>query len=257
MNAFYVYVYFDPRCTPPEPIYVGLGRGQRMLWHARRGSNPFLKRKIAHIREEGLEPLIEKMEEGLLFADAALKECELIAKFGRVDLGTGTLCNFTNGGEGTPGFRHRVETLKLFSEQRKGRSQTEAQLEANRSRKQTPEARARISAAQIGVSRATPESRAATRKYNMERVITDATRQKWSSTRLGKKQTPEHVRAVREAKARADAERRASMTEEEWAAFRVGQHAPNVGSKRTDETRANMRAAWVRRKARQAEPRAA
>lgn len=223
-----------------------------MFWHARRGSNPLLKRKIAHIREIGLEPLIEKVAEGLSFADAALRERGLITKYGRVDLRRGTLCNFTDGGEGTPGFRHRAETRRLFSEQRKGKPQTEAQRQANRSRKQSPEVRARISAAQIGVSRATPESRAATRKSNMERTITDATRQRWSQTRRGRKQTPEHVRAVVAAKAQADAERRAAMTEEEWTAFRVKQHAPNVGSKRSDETRARMRAAWVLRKARQA-----
>ena len=42
------------------------------------------------------------------------------------------------------------------------------------------------------------------------------------------------------------------MTEEEWTAFRVKQHAPNVQSNESDETRARMRAAWVLRKARQA-----
>jgi hypothetical protein len=47
--------------------------------------------------------------------EAFIKESEYISKYGRKDLGTGTLRNLSNGGEGNSGHKHSLETRKKLS----------------------------------------------------------------------------------------------------------------------------------------------
>lgn len=59
--------------------------------------------------------------DNLTWKDACKKEVELILKYGRVDLGTGTLVNLTCGGEGTLGRPTTDKTRKKMSESRNGK----------------------------------------------------------------------------------------------------------------------------------------
>ena len=148
---YYVYVYFDPRKTPPEPIYVGKGHGDRFKHHITKGAkNKHLFNKLKKIKEAGLEPIIEFTHKDLTNEEAIFNEIELIKKYGRADKKLGTLCNWTDGGEGTTGYKHNQKTLKLFSEQRKNKKQTEKQYHANCSRKISDETKAKISKATKG-----------------------------------------------------------------------------------------------------------
>ena len=112
-KQYYVYIYRDPRPDKGlEPIYVGKGDPdrRRAQIHWRRGShNRILNRILAKLRGEGLEPVIELA--GMFDDEAAAHDCEreLIAKYGRRHLGTGPLCNITEGGEGVSGLRHTPE----------------------------------------------------------------------------------------------------------------------------------------------------
>jgi hypothetical protein len=112
--------------------------------------NIILKSKIQHIRQEGFEPIVEKVHDNVSNNVAIALEKELIAKYGRITNNTGTLCNFTEGGEGTDGYKHRQETRKLFSDMRRGKKQTSAQYHANCNRVVTDEHRLKISAANKG-----------------------------------------------------------------------------------------------------------
>jgi hypothetical protein len=100
-KAFYVYLIRDPRYN--VPVYVGKGRGHRARVHLRKSSNVMLDRMIAKCRKQGLEPLVEIVARFTDEADAFALEIALIAKYGRRDLGTGTLFNFSDGGEGASG----------------------------------------------------------------------------------------------------------------------------------------------------------
>lgn len=60
------------------------------------------------------------------------------------------MCNFTEGGEGTVGYKHKDKTKKLFSTQRKGKPQTPAQYKANCNHKMSDEARHKIGIASKG-----------------------------------------------------------------------------------------------------------
>jgi hypothetical protein len=102
-NGFYVYVIHDPRPSKDNhPIYVGKGKGNRVYTHVKNSHNRHLNNtlnlclkiglkavtKIFHVENEDVAFLLEKT---------------LITQYGRYDLGTGTLYNLTDGGEGASG----------------------------------------------------------------------------------------------------------------------------------------------------------
>lgn len=190
INIFYVYVYYDPRTTPPTPIYVGKGKGKRIYDHLTKKTNFILKRKIQHIKELNLHPVVEKIKENLTNEDACKLEKELISKYGKICEETGTLCNFTDGGEGSLGYKHRSETLQILSNQRKGKKQTQAQYNSNCSRIITDEHKQKISIANKGIRRLTPDQYKQIAEKNRGIRRSDETRKLLSSQRKGKKQTP-------------------------------------------------------------------
>jgi len=243
-KRYYVYVYFDPRFDPPVPIYVGKGRKRRARVHLKASHNRRLAGRVRKIRKAGLEPILEIETDGLTSDEALQRECTLILEFGRLDLGTGTLCNLTEGGEGATGWVPSDQTRALWSEQR-SRPQTPAQYTANCARSQSPAARSKISEANKG-RKPSAATVAAAIEYNRTREITDEMRAKWSATRKAKGISQEHQRKMQEGKRRAAAQR----TEKERAATVEKTAAKNRGKKRSEETKRKMREAWARRRER-------
>lgn len=94
MNKYYVYEYLRVDGTP---YYIGKGTGFRA--YCKRPYKPNDKSRIQIIKDNLTEQ------------DAWNYEIELIAKYGRQDLGTGILKNKTDGGEG--GSRSEETKLKL------------------------------------------------------------------------------------------------------------------------------------------------
>ena len=95
---YYVYEYLREDGTP---YYVGKGKGAR--W--RKTHNVYVPPKER----------VKFVQENMLEQDAFDLEIELIAKYGRKDLGTGILRNQTVGGEGgTPGpeVRAKLSAIK-------------------------------------------------------------------------------------------------------------------------------------------------
>lgn len=104
---FYVYMLCrDVECT--DPFYVGKGKGRRILAHEEevacsRGNNILKHRAIKkRLRVLGFVPK-KIVASGLTEAEAIRYERQTIALFGRMDTGTGSLTNLTDGGEGTSG----------------------------------------------------------------------------------------------------------------------------------------------------------
>ena len=103
---FYVYTYRDPRPSKnSQVVYVGKGTGRRAWAH---WEKPIHKNRgfgalLAKLRRDGLEPLITIVKEFEDEAAAFVEEMRLISEIGRRDLGTGTLFNLTDGGEGMCG----------------------------------------------------------------------------------------------------------------------------------------------------------
>jgi hypothetical protein len=134
-KAFVVYIYRDPRRRKKkQPIYVGKGTVAQNRpdthWYGY-NDNPFLNRVLAKIRGAGLVPIIEIYAGFDNEADAFKCEIALIAQFGRRDLGTGTLCNLTDGGEGMTGNKRSPETrakISKFYDRKTGRKQRDSDI---------------------------------------------------------------------------------------------------------------------------------
>lgn len=170
---FVVYLYRDPRPRKKNaPIYVGKGTS----WYGRpddhwsnknRSHNPLFGNVLSKIRSAGLKPIVEIIAAYDEEADAFYLEKALIKRFGRRDLGTGTLCNLTDGGEGPAGRIVSVETRAKMSASQVARfgKMTPAErsaiaIKANASR--TPEERSAIMVAVTAtISRETLRDRAA------------------------------------------------------------------------------------------------
>lgn len=120
---FYVYRYIDP--VRNVAIYVGKGKNGRMFDHLKRKDIHPLVRKLQKMKSLGIEPLIDKIIDGVDEELALLVEMEAISKYGRKDLGTGTLLNLTNGGEGTSGYVYTESHRQKISDGRKGKTFTE------------------------------------------------------------------------------------------------------------------------------------
>jgi hypothetical protein len=231
---FYIYVYKDPRKDPPEPIYVGKGTGKRFKQHINCTHNSILARKITHIKEANLLPIIEIIKDNLTEEMAFALEVELIKKYGRIKLNTGTLCNFTNGGSGAPGRLHYESTLKLFSEQRKGKKQTPKQYEANKNRKHSEETKLKMSSAHAGIRRLTIE------QYRLNGQLTkgkpmhsDIQKEKWSKIRRGRKQTAEHIERSKKSRIVNDIKRKAALGEEGYRLYKKNIYDKMIATKRS------------------------
>ena len=116
-NSFYSYVYVDPRSD--EPFYVGKGKRDRAYAHLKGSHNQLVERKINKIRATGQEPLVGIMETSTE-EFAFMLEQGLIKLLGRIDNGTGILCNFTDGGEGSANLIVSDEHKRKVSEKLKG-----------------------------------------------------------------------------------------------------------------------------------------
>lgn len=95
------YVYRHIRLDKNVPFYIGIGADEegeyeRAFYKYKRNKHWM---NVINKTEYEVDILIE----GLLWEEACLKEKEFIKLYGRRDIGTGTLVNMTNGGDGTSG----------------------------------------------------------------------------------------------------------------------------------------------------------
>jgi hypothetical protein len=75
-----------------------------------------LARVLQKIKNCELEPIVEIVHRFPTENEAFEKEKELIKEYGRRDLGTGTLCNLTDGGDGVRGFTYTEKHREMFKQ---------------------------------------------------------------------------------------------------------------------------------------------
>ena len=131
MNHFFTYMLIDPRNG--VPFYIGKGQHRRIECHFREArtttkNHPKLQ-KIRKIESLGLSVIVRKVEENVSDADAQDLEMLIIAEVR--DKGI-QLCNLTDGGDGSAGYKHTPESLRKMSESLTGVPKPESQKEALR-----------------------------------------------------------------------------------------------------------------------------
>lgn len=113
---YYIYVYLDTRKKGSysfgdfhfeyEPFYIGKGVNERHLTHlrvangSRKGKNNLIVTKIKSILNDGFEPTIIKIIEGLTKENYDSYEISTIKLIGKSCDGLGPLLNTTDGGDG-------------------------------------------------------------------------------------------------------------------------------------------------------------
>lgn len=98
---FFVYVYIHPKTN--IPFYVSKGTGDRDLYHWWNKANHYndsLGNILQELHRLNQRPIINRVLVTTQEQEAYDTERQLIIEYGRLDLGTGTLCNKTPGGEG-------------------------------------------------------------------------------------------------------------------------------------------------------------
>jgi hypothetical protein len=136
---YYIYVYLDPRKQGQffhepltatflyEPFYIGKGKKDRRYAHLQDSSLKRINLKNNMIRhlfslgytKETLKTYVLIIKDNLTEQEAFEYECRYIDSIGRKDLGTGSLCNHSDGGEGSSGVFKSEETRAKIREKRK------------------------------------------------------------------------------------------------------------------------------------------
>jgi len=106
-------LYRHIRLDKNEPFYVGIGKNVKRAYNIYNRSAYWGK----IVKKHGYE--VEILLEDLTWEEACIKEKEFISLYGRKDLGLGTLCNLTNGGDGTLGIKRSEEYILKLSERQK------------------------------------------------------------------------------------------------------------------------------------------
>jgi len=89
-------VYQHIRLDKNEIFYIGIGNQYKRAYHKGERRN-----KIWNNIANKTDYKIEIIAENLTWEDACKVEISLIKKYGRLDLGLGTLANLTDGGDGS------------------------------------------------------------------------------------------------------------------------------------------------------------
>jgi hypothetical protein len=165
-NRFYVYAYLRSKDSENgkknTPYYIGKGCRDRATSKSRTIPKPSDPAYIVYVQE------------GLTEEEAFSLERYCIALYGRIDNGTGSLRNLSDGGDGPSGTIHSEETKKK-------------RAEAGRGRRHSNEARQKISEAQL-----------ADKNHMWGKVVSEETRLKLSKANKGlrrSKETRERIAA--------------------------------------------------------------
>ena len=102
------YVYKHIRKDNNKVFYVGIG-GDNNGKYVRAHSED--RNGFCHVIKNKTKYSVEIVFDDLTWEDACNKEIELIREYGRKDLGLGTLCNLTDGGEGTINLAQSVRDV--------------------------------------------------------------------------------------------------------------------------------------------------
>lgn len=109
------YVYRHIRLDTNKVFYIGIGSSENYKRAKSKSDRNNYWKRIVNKTDYKIEILFDEIS----IEEAKLKEIEFIALYGRHNLGLGTLCNLTDGGEGVNNIIFTEETkLKMGASQK-------------------------------------------------------------------------------------------------------------------------------------------
>jgi len=117
------YVYRHRRLDNYEVFYVGIGSNKYRAYNTKTRSS-FWKKITNKTKYQ-----VEILAENLSWEDACDLEKLLISEYGRKNLSTGSLCNLTDGGEGTLGRKVSEKTKNKISQSNIGKKASKETIE--------------------------------------------------------------------------------------------------------------------------------
>ena len=115
------YVYRHIRLDKDEPFYIGVGSSANYFRAFRKTNRNNHWNNVANITNYEVEILFDDLSD----EQARLKEIEFIKLYGRVDLGTGSLVNLTDGGDGCLSRKMTKEIASKIGNANKGKKHTQ------------------------------------------------------------------------------------------------------------------------------------
>jgi hypothetical protein len=110
------YLYRHIRLDKNQPFYIGIGSNNNYdRAYNKHHRNQYWKRIINKTKYK-----VDILFDNISWEEACEKEKEFISLYGRVDIGTGILCNMTNGGEGTNGSKRNIESIIRIKKSKSG-----------------------------------------------------------------------------------------------------------------------------------------
>ena len=197
-------VYLHRRMDTNEVFYVGIGVNEKRPYDKNK-RNRLWKNVVNKCKDYEVEIL----HENISYQECKIIEIDLINKYGRKDLGTGTLCNLTDGGDGTVGWIVSDETRRKISEAQKG--------EKHPMFGKTPSEETRRKISESGKGKTGEKSNRFGKTHSEE------TRRKMSETAKGKTFSDETRRKISEA-----------------GKGKTGEKHPMFGKTHSEETRRKM-----------------
>lgn len=179
-------VYRHIRLDTRQPFYIGIGVNEARAYS--------LKNRNKHwhniVNKCGYE--VQLLFDDLAYEDAKLKEIEFITLYGRYNISNGLLCNLTDGGDGSLGYKPTEEALLKISQTSKGRIKTPEQItkwKQSMSFNIKEETKEKIRQSLLG-KKHTAERKENQRKAHLGKSLSEETKQKLSDYWKGKKRGP-------------------------------------------------------------------
>lgn len=118
------YLYRHIRLDKNEPFYIGIGSDDvYKRAYSKKNRNKYWKNIINKTKYE-----VEILLDNLSWEEACNKEKEFISLYGRKDLCKGSLCNYTDGGDGVLGLIMSNESREKMRKAQTGKKQSSEQI---------------------------------------------------------------------------------------------------------------------------------
>ena len=180
------YVYRHIRLDNGNPFYIGIGKNESRAYSTK-GRSKFWQRIVDKCGYE-----VEILFDNLDYEQAKLKEQEFISLYGRMNTCNGLLCNLTDGGDGSLGYKPTEEALLKISNTSKGRVKSPEQIKKWKSKMNfTKSDKTKEKIRQSLLNKPHTEERKTNQsKAHLGKKLSDAAKLKLSNYWKGKKKKP-------------------------------------------------------------------